>query len=553
MPDSTAATWRNSIRDWRQWPLPGSLANTAILCLLLGAAYLFLGQLAFAMAVQNANITCLAFFPEGVSLVCVIIFGPRVAPGIFLGQFILAQWTGLSPSASALIGVNNSIEAIIGGWLFRRWRISPLANRPRDIVLMTALIALVLQPLSATGGISAQYFFTGVPAPKLPEIWLYWWAGNTLGQTLVLPLILSWITRPASPLKRHELRNALVIVAAYVLLLVVFSLAAWTNLTVFRLFFFAAFYLTLIGVAVQSHVRTVAITNLLMTGPFLWMINSGPDLLAFFSAQNKLLCADVFLMGGLVTALLLAALWEQLNDGKRALAEANAAKEKLFSVIGHDLRGPVSNLTSALDLLLDGSITPERFAGYQLDLRKRVDRVHSTLENLMEWGAFQQSAIRPRAADLSLRDSAAEAVQLMTWLALEKRITIENTIPAGARVHADAHQIQSVFRNLLSNALKFTPRRGSIVLSATQHENGWLTAIRDNGVGMAPEDAARLFQTQGEFLSTPGTENESGLGLGLQICHDFITANHGSIRVESAVGSGTTFHFLLPGANSNDT
>jgi signal transduction histidine kinase len=535
----------------RSGPMSGSWGNTLLLIGLLALAYLGLGQFAFSMAVRNANITCQAFFPEGVSLVCIILFGPRVAPGIFLGQFVLAQWTGLSPGTSALIGLSNSLEGILGGWLFWRWRISPSLNRPREVAKLFTLCALILQPLSATGGIAAQYLLSGLPVEKIPSVWLYWWAGNTLGQLLVLPLILTWLSHPGALRRTGEIRHALTVVFLYYIPVAVFVFGDWgEHGPLYRLMVFAAFYLPLVWVAVQSRVQTVALTNLLLTAPFLCLINAGPDLAQFFSNQNFHLSADILIMAGIVTSLLLSALWEQLNERSRQLHDANVAREKLFAVIGHDLNAPLASLKTTLDMLADGSLSREEFREFQEDLRRGVDHALQAVKNLMEWGSHQLSTSQPRPADVPLRACADEAVKLLALASEAKRLSLENRIPPEAVIRADPHQILSVLRNLISNAIKFTPAGGTILLSAVKTGKSWQTSVQDNGVGMPPDRAAGLFNSSSEYRSTPGTDNERGLGLGLQLCQEFILANHGTIHVESLKGSGTTFRFILPSATA---
>lgn len=550
--DRKTTGWNINLAD-RSGPIPGSLSNTAILSGLLALAYLGLGLFAFSMAVRNANITCQAFFPEGVSLVCIILFGPRVAPGIFLGQFVLAQWTGLSPGTSALIGLSNSLEGILGGWLFWRWRISPKLNRPREVAKLFALCALILQPLSATGGITAQYLLSGLPAEKIPSVWLYWWAGNTLGQLLVMPLILTWLSNPGASRSTGEIRRALTVVFLYYIPVAVFVFGDWgEHGPLYRLLVFAAFYLPLVWVAVQSRVQTVALTNLLLTAPFLCLINAGPDLAQFFSNQNFHLSADILIMAGIVTSLLLSALWEQLMERKRQLHDANVAREKLFAVIGHDLNAPLATLKTTLDLLIDGTLSEAEFREYQGDLRQGVDHALLAVKNLMEWGNHQRSTSLPRPEKVSLRACASEATQLLCLVAEDKKIAIENNIPADAAIHADPHQIHSVLRNLISNAIKFTPGGGTITFSSVKTGNSWQTSVEDTGVGMPADRAAGLFDSTNEYNSTPGTSNERGLGLGLQLCQEFVQANHGTIRVESAKGAGTTFHFSLPVASEKE-
>ncbi len=228
------------------------------------------------------------------------------------------------------------------------------------------------------------------------------------------------------------------------------------------------------------------------------------------------------------------------------LERAKSARDRLFSIIGHDLRGPVGNLKSSLDLLGDDSLDMETFQEIRDDLHRGVDHVLIALGNLMEWGSLQTNPLEARPEPMNLRDAAHDEIQLLGLLAKEKDIRVENTVPANASVLADPRQIKSVLRNLLSNAIKFTQVNGRISFSAARENNQWTLSVTDDGVGMDSARSRALFNTDPD--STLGTKGERGLGLGLQLCMDFVHANGGTISVESTPGQGTTFLITLPAA-----
>lgn len=527
-------------------PIGGPWWQSVLLSLLLAMAYWGLGMVACSLPVPDAGFTCLVFFPEGVSLLFLILFGPRVAAGVVLGQFLLARWGGLPPAAGAFIGVTNALQGILGAWLFRRWRIASNLRRPRDVALLFVLSAGITQPLSAVGGMIGQLYFAGLPWDQAREGWFSWWAGNTLGQMLVLPLALTWTRGHVSSREWGEVSLALLAVGACLLLMFLYAFGDVGQYGALpQLLFFVLFFVTLMWIAAQSGVRAVSLANLLVTAPFLWIAAVGTDLRGVFAGPNALLYVAVFAMAGIVTALLVSALWEQLSHRRRQLREANTARERLFSVIGHDLSAPIATLETSLDLLIAGDLSPEEFRGFQHELRQGVSQARQTLRNLMEWGNQQMTSARPQLARMSLRLAAAEAAQLLALIAEQKRIRVENLIPEEAIVEADMNQIQSVLRNLLANALKFTPEGGRITLSSEYRSGSWLTSVTDTGVGMPPRRAARIFQPDNEYVSTPGTADERGLGLGLQLCRDFIAAHKGTITVQSRENEGTTFTFSL--------
>jgi signal transduction histidine kinase len=231
---------------------------------------------------------------------------------------------------------------------------------------------------------------------------------------------------------------------------------------------------------------------------------------------------------------------------KAQLLEANAARERLFSIIGHDLRGPVGSVKATLDSLSSGLLDPETFHAWSEELRVQVDHVLVTLENLLQWGSLQASSLKPRFEKVNLRTAAQDGISLLDSIAKNKSIRVENGIPENAVVWADTHQIQTVMRNFLSNAIKFTPEGGNVRFSAMEIPDAWKVSIQDSGIGIDAERASRFTHPGNEYESTLGTDNERGLGLGLQLCRDFIYANKGTFSIESAPGRGTTVSFTLP-------
>lgn len=227
------------------------------------------------------------------------------------------------------------------------------------------------------------------------------------------------------------------------------------------------------------------------------------------------------------------------------LKVANIAKEKLFSIVAHDLRGPIGNLRNTVDLLEDGDLSRADFQAVLGDLKTEVDHTYECLDTLLAWSASQLRAIRPIFTTVPLAVIAQSCVALLADTALRKKITIQNTIPTQAQVWADENQISAIFRNLISNALKFTPAGGSVKIYAVEESGFWRVMVSDTGVGMPQEKARHLFEPN-SVNSTFGTLNEKGLGLGLQICHEFVQSNGGMLSVDSREGYGSTFHFTLP-------
>jgi signal transduction histidine kinase len=237
----------------------------------------------------------------------------------------------------------------------------------------------------------------------------------------------------------------------------------------------------------------------------------------------------------------------KLKDSEINLKELNAAKDKLFSIIGHDLRNPLNALLGFSELL-SGSLrqyTMEEIRMYNKIINDSARNMHQLIENLLDWSRSQSGSIdfSPRYWDLL---QVTNDIQNIFHIQIsKKKISILNNIPVNMQVFADKNLLSTILRNLISNAIKFTPQGGYITLSA-QKSNGIVNiSIADTGIGMTKEQIANLFKLDMN-LTKAGTSEEKGTGLGLILCKEFVEIHKGSIWVESNPEQGSVFTFSLP-------
>jgi signal transduction histidine kinase len=230
-----------------------------------------------------------------------------------------------------------------------------------------------------------------------------------------------------------------------------------------------------------------------------------------------------------------------------ALQDLNATKDKFFSIISHDLKGPLNSLTSFSGLLINhtDSLSKDEIRMLAQDLDKSVKNLFALLENLLEWSRSQTGNIEFKPEVFDIATVMEENKALLTAQAQTKKIEIAYKSEGTRIVNAHKNSVTTVVRNLLSNAIKFTPEGGSIWLTAEARQGQVHVAIADNGVGMSPEVVQKLFRIDTKH-STKGTANEKGTGLGLILCKDFIEKNGGRLWVESEPGKGSVFVFTLP-------
>jgi signal transduction histidine kinase len=243
---------------------------------------------------------------------------------------------------------------------------------------------------------------------------------------------------------------------------------------------------------------------------------------------------------------------EKIESQRDSLQELNATKDRLFRIIAHDLKNPMTALMSITQSLTmayhELEETDREEAIRQVD--KAAGDLLRLLDNLLQWTTSQTGKMpfNPERFDLSV--TAIESHSLAEPLARKKKITLESNIPEGSWVKADRNMISTVFRNLLSNAIKFTPEGGRVTLELKYFpkKNGpncYEVTVSDSGIGIPKDRLDQLFRMDNTW-TTRGTANESGTGLGLLLCHDFVIRNHGTLRAESDTGKGSRLIFTLP-------
>ena len=241
----------------------------------------------------------------------------------------------------------------------------------------------------------------------------------------------------------------------------------------------------------------------------------------------------------------------ELNKSEQKLKELNVTKDKLFSLIGHDLRGPIGGFKSLIELMIsdyDLSDTKSLIDILQV-IQKTANSTYDLLENLLAWAKSQRNEIVYAPEEIKIQEFASLTIDLFTELTQNKGISIINNVPENTIVFADKNMLMTVLRNLISNAIKFTSNGRQILITTDKKGTEQIITIKDEGTGISPENLLKLFKNT-EHLTTYGTNGEKGSGLGLLLCKDFIEKHNGKIWVESELDKGSAFKFTLPIKNA---
>jgi PAS domain S-box-containing protein len=233
-----------------------------------------------------------------------------------------------------------------------------------------------------------------------------------------------------------------------------------------------------------------------------------------------------------------------LQEQADELKDLNEVKDKLFTIISHDLRSPLASLSSILDFAESGDISAEEFQGFLPSLAQNVENTSRLIENLLFWSKSQLEGESIVPEEFDIMELAEQNISFFASKAVEKKIVLVQQLNEPFKVYADKSMIQLVLRNLISNAIKFCNEGDRITISASVEDNKVSVCIKDTGIGMNKEALAKVMGN--ETYTTLGTKRERGTGLGLMLCRDFVTKNKGIFTVKSEEGKGSLFCFTLP-------
>jgi len=282
----------------------------------------------------------------------------------------------------------------------------------------------------------------------------------------------------------------------------------------------------------------------------------------FLTDRNRNQRNMFIVLSALVLIMLGMLLW-RYRDKKRMtiildrqneeLKQTNATKDKFFSIISHDLRTPVSSfqrLSASIEQSFD-KIDTDTLKGYISELNRSSKNIHGLLGNLLQWAMSQSGRLSPEKKPIDINAFLKDVITKDTPLAQEKGIRIETSLKDGAHVIADAMMVETVIRNVLSNAIKFSPEGSSVKINSIVTDKKVIIRIGDQGKGMNEEDVKKLFRIEEDVKKIGGSDKNKGAGLGLILCKELIGMNDGKLFVESSSPEGSVFAIELPLAFDN--
>ncbi|MBA3845389.1 MAG: MASE1 domain-containing protein [Planctomycetes bacterium] len=505
----------------------------------LVAAYIVAGKLSLSFALVDDRISAV-WLPTGIALAAIVLHGVRLWPAIAIGAFLVNLSTGGSAVASAGIALGNTLEAVIGGALVRRFACGRDAFALPGGVFAFAVLAGVLATLvAACFGVASLALGGFIVADELLEAWLTWWIGDAVGAIIVAPVIVLWWNDPRpSRMPGHHGEAliaflALVTTAILVMGGVLPSAVEGDSLEYLCL-------LPLVWIASRFGPREAGTAALALCAIAIWGTLRGHGPFTRGEPNRALVLLQAFMGAAAVMSLAVAALSARRRRLEVELERSNAELEQFAYVASHDLQEPLRAVASYSEVL-------------QRRYRGRLDEAGDRYLAQVHDGAKRMLAMVQGLLDYARigREAKVEPVDLAIVLG-EILHDLEPAIhDAGAVLtHDELPQVRAVrsdmyrlFLNLLGNALKF---RGSaparVHIACERRGKRWMISVRDNGIGIDPAHRERIFSMFGRLHG----DEQPGYGIGLAVCKKIVERSGGEISLQSQPGQGSTFTFTLP-------
>lgn len=520
----------------------GAYINYFSKFVILFAVYLVTAKIGPSIATQNFSAA--VWIPSGIALVSILLFGYKYWPAIALGEFIVNWYFAPLPvDVSLYMAIGDTAETLLAVYILRRFGFKISFNHLKDMVLLIA-VAIVCTAISATFGVSSLYLINIIPASAYILAWKTWWVANTLSILIIPPLILSWINKPIGKITIKKIFEFIIFgLILYSVDLIVFHKvlnAYFENPSSTYLFF-----PLLIWAALRFGVRGTSVVIFLVTA--VSIIETSFGLGPFFSDNlaYNLLSLQIFI-GTITSTIMLLAVVESERK------EMEQRKDIFICLASHELRTPITSIKAFSQILLSTPIN-NNLSIIKVYLKKmdyQVENMIHLINALLNLSRIQSNTLVIQKEKFALDKLIYDVVEIMQETHQVSSIEIRNTMNDDCVVFADKESITEVVINLLTNAIKYSPKTSKKIIGIKPARKGFVeVSFTDFGIGMTKEEVEKIFDKYYRVCNMKGT-TISGLGIGLYISDQIIRKHNGRISVISTPGKGSTFSFILPMASA---
>lgn len=503
-------------------------------------AYVLSARLGLMLA-PVSKLATLVWPPTGIALAALLLKGVRLWPAVMIGAVVANVWSGASFWVATVIGIGNTLEAVLAVVLLTRVaQIRPALDRLVDVIGLVFLAAVLSTTVSATVG-TGVLRSAGVALPgHALETWRVWWVGDALGDLVVAPVLLTWSSLGGLMPSARRVLEALGLTLAVVGLgCFVFFLGPALDPAPFRQahVLFPVLIWAALRFGPRGGTAAIFVTSVFAVSGTL----SGHGPFAGAAPGPSLLTLQIFMAVASITVLVLAA-----TSMERM--EALNAEQELLAIVSHDMKNPIGALRLGARNLLG---QPQAELGPQARkhgefIARCAHRMESLIRNVLDAATIRTGHLSLTRAPQDLSVLIREAADTFQTLVEEKSQVLRLELPPSLPVEGDRERILQVLSNLLANAVKFAPTEGQITARAWMTE-GWVhCSVSDDGPGIEADELERVFDPYWSGEAARGT------GLGLSIVRGIVEAHGGATFVESAPRVGTTIGFRLPAASGEE-
>lgn len=504
-----------------------------------------------------AGFATLVWAPSGLALATLLILGPGLWAGVFIGAFLANLLTGAPIPVALGIGAGNTLEAVLAVYALRRipgFQVS--LERLTDVIGLIVLAAGLSTMVSATIGVGSLYLGGILSSGQLGETWRAWWLGDLIADLLVAPVLLVWATGPRTFRNPKRMVETLALgVAVVAASLLIFGGAAGIPTPTGKFAQAYMFFPLLIWAALRFEQRGAITTAFTVSVIAVWGTALGHGPFVRPALHQSLIALQAFMGVAAATFLVLGA---SISERRRAenemrlaharAAEANRAKAEFLAVMSHELRTPLNAISGYVDLLslgVDGKLTEKQHVSLS---RIQLSQQHllSLIDDVLSFAKIEAGRLSVDVHSVAIHE-VVETLEALVRPELERKDLVFSCEPCddALSARADPEKLRQILLNFLANAIKFTPEGGRIQVGAEPYEELVRIWVSDTGIGIPSDMMAHVFEPF--FQVEQGTTRRyPGIGLGLAIARDLANAMNGEVRLESTAGQGTTISLLLP-------
>jgi signal transduction histidine kinase len=502
----------------------------------LALATVYFGTARFGLSLDAVSgFATLVWLPSGIAVATVLLFGPRLWPGLFLGAFLVNLLNGAPFPVAVGIGIGNTLEALVGVALLNRYDFSIALNHLRDVLLLVFLAMPVSALISATIGVSSLLLGKVIVLSAFPSTWSAWWIGDMISILIFTPFLLTWSKLPRGSVsaKRYVelgLLSLFLLLCGFIVFLgpfrsihvgfprtyLVFPPLIWASLRFGQRGALSA----LLVLSIFAVVGTIEGLSPFSTG----------------SPGVGLAFLQVFMGITAVTSMILAAVMEERN-------ELEQRKDEFITIASHELRTPLTSLLGYTEVLQMKHYGDQEAQHILARMATQIKRLSGLIADLLDLSKIQAGKLTFAEELVDMDTLVSEVVESLQQSSTRHQICIEGGTQS--KVYGDRERLVQVLANLLTNAVKYSPDALKISVYLTHTRQALTVSVQDFGIGIPPAHREKVFERFYRVESSQARAS-SGLGMGLYIAHQIVERHGGRMWVESTEGQGSTFSFSLP-------